>query len=176
MKGENKVIVLDSLPGNNLFYSYLETGIGLLEITADDDSILSISFCDRPLTIRRDIDTNIIAETCKEQLKAYFEGRLKKFSLPVKLIGTAFQCSVWRALINIPYGETRSYKDIACCVNNPKAVRAVGGANNRNSIPIVIPCHRVIGADRRLVGYGGGLDKKIFLLDLEGITDYIAVK
>ena len=89
------------------------------------------------------------------------------FDLPLAPKGTAFQQSVWRALESIPYGEVRSYGDIARQIGNPKACRAIGGANNRNPIAIVIPCHRVIGADGRLVGYGGGLDKKEMLLSLE---------
>ncbi len=97
----------------------------------------------------------------------YFAGSRKEFDIPLKLYGTEFQIKVWKALEVIPYGETKSYKDIAICIDNPKGCRAVGLANNRNPIPIIIPCHRVIGANGKLVGYGGGIDKKIFLLELE---------
>ena len=93
----------------------------------------------------------------------------KNFDLPLLKEGTPFQISVWNALEKIPYGETRSYKDIAIAIDNPKAVRAVGMANNRNKIAIFIPCHRVIGADGKLVGYGGGLHIKQFLLELEEV-------
>ena len=98
----------------------------------------------------------------KKQLDEYFAGSRKEFDIPLKLYGTEFQIKVWKALEVIPYGETKSYKDIAICIDNPKGCRAVGLANNRNPIPIIIPCHRVIGANGKLVGYGGGIDKKSF--------------
>src|SRR5690606_4346051 len=101
------------------------------------------------------------------QLTEYFEGGRKKFDLPLTFKGTEFQESVWQALRKIPYGETRSYKDIALQIGNPKAVRAVGMANNRNPISIIIPCHRVIGHKGDLVGYGGGIHIKQYLLELE---------
>ena len=106
------------------------------------------------------------------QLQEYFAGERKTFDLPVRLSGTPFQQSVWQALQRIPYGETRSYRDIAEAIGNPKAVRAVGSANNRNPLFIIIPCHRVIGSDGSLVGYGGGLAMKQFLLDLEARNSY----
>jgi methylated-DNA-[protein]-cysteine S-methyltransferase len=102
-----------------------------------------------------------------EQLNAYFEGELKTFDLPLAPLGTAFQKNVWNALVSIPYGETRSYLQIAEGIGAPKAVRAVGAANGRNPIPIVIPCHRVIGSNGKLTGFGGGLPLKRLLLDLE---------
>ena len=101
------------------------------------------------------------------QLEQYFAGKRKAFDLPLALKGTAFQLKVWRALQEIPYGQTRSYGEIAQAVGNKRAARAVGGANNKNPISIIIPCHRVIGADGKLVGYGGGLEKKVYLLALE---------
>jgi len=101
------------------------------------------------------------------QIKEYLEGKRKQFKLPLVLHGTEFQMAVWQALQKIPYGETRSYKEIAASIGRPKAVRAVGMANNRNPISIIIPCHRVIGHDGKLVGYGGGLPLKQFLLELE---------
>ena len=94
-------------------------------------------------------------------------GRRREFQLPLAPKGTEFQQKVWKALLDIPYGETRSYGEIARAIGNPKASRAVGMANNRNPIAIIIPCHRVIGSTGKLVGYGGGLDKKEFLLNLE---------
>jgi methylated-DNA-[protein]-cysteine S-methyltransferase len=102
-----------------------------------------------------------------EQLCAYFAGELKVFDLPLAFRGTEFQKSVWTALLDIPYGETRSYMQIALRVGSPKAVRAVGAANGQNPIPIVVPCHRVIGSNGKLTGFGGGLPLKRFLLDLE---------
>jgi methylated-DNA-[protein]-cysteine S-methyltransferase len=101
------------------------------------------------------------------QIKEYLNGKRKKFSLPLAMHGTPFQMDVWKVLQNIPYGETRSYKQIAECVHRPKAVRAVGMANHRNPISIIVPCHRVIGHDGSLTGYGGGLPLKKYLLELE---------
>jgi methylated-DNA-[protein]-cysteine S-methyltransferase len=101
------------------------------------------------------------------QLEEYFSGQRQAFSLPLDLRGTEFQLKCWRALLDIPYGETRSYRDIARAIGHPTAFRAVGMSNNRNPIAVVVPCHRVIAADGTLCGYGGGLDVKRKLLDLE---------
>lgn len=103
------------------------------------------------------------------QLQEYFAGRRQQFDVPLALRGTPFQVKVWQALLEVPFGETRSYKQIAERIGSPKAVRAVGGSNNRNPVPLIVPCHRVIGAGGALVGYGGGLDIKTYLLDHEGI-------
>ncbi len=103
------------------------------------------------------------------ELTAYFEGSLHQFSFPLDLRGTPFQLDVWQALGEIPYGEVRSYADIANTIGRPRAVRAVGMANHDNPVPIVVPCHRVIGSNRSLTGYGGGLDLKERLLQLEGV-------
>ena len=111
-------------------------------------------------------ETDLLKEAAS-QLRRYFEGSLCNFDLPLNPIGTEFQKDVWKALCNIPYGETRSYGDIARAAGSPKGFRAAGMANNRNPIAIIIPCHRVIGADGSLVGFGGGPDIKKFLLDLE---------
>lgn len=106
----------------------------------------------------------------EKQLVEYFNGERREFDIDLDIIGTEFQQRVWQALMKIPYGETVSYKDIAIAVGNPKALRAVGMANNKNKIPIIIPCHRVIGTNGKLVGYGGGLPVKEKLLKLEGIS------
>lgn len=111
-------------------------------------------------------EVNSLAE---KELIAYFEGELKNFTVPVDLKGTEFQIKVWREVMKIPYGEVRSYGYIAKAIGKPKACRAVGGANNRNPVPIIVPCHRVVGSDGSLMGYGGGLEMKRFLLKLEGI-------
>ncbi|WP_100065367.1 methylated-DNA--[protein]-cysteine S-methyltransferase [Miniphocaeibacter massiliensis] len=111
-------------------------------------------------------ETKLIKDTYK-QIKEYFMGKRKSFSIPLKPKGTEFQKKVWESLLKIPYGETRSYKDIAKDIGNEKASRAVGGANNKNPIFIIIPCHRVIGASGNLVGYGGGIKMKEKLLQLE---------
>lgn len=104
----------------------------------------------------------------KEQVEQYFQGRLKIFSCELDLIGTPFQKQVWKALQTIPYGEVSSYKQVAQSIGAPKAVRAVGGANNKNGVPIIVPCHRVIGSNGALVGFASGLDIKKKLLHLEG--------
>ncbi|MGB9456625.1 MAG: methylated-DNA--[protein]-cysteine S-methyltransferase [Bryobacteraceae bacterium] len=108
----------------------------------------------------------LLAEAVR-QLRAYFAGQLRRFELPLDLAGTEFQRRVWLELTRIPYGETRSYQDLARAIGAPKAVRAVGAANGANPVAIVVPCHRVIGAGGKLVGYGGGLPLKRRLLDLE---------
>ena len=112
-------------------------------------------------------ETPLVKKTAA-QLNEYFAGKRKVFDLPLKPEGTDFQRSVWQALLTIPFGETRSYREIAVQTGNPKACRAAGMANNRNPIVIIIPCHRVIGANGDLTGYGGGLDIKKYLLELEG--------
>jgi methylated-DNA-[protein]-cysteine S-methyltransferase len=110
------------------------------------------------------------------QLRAYFAGELRDFDLPLDMQGTDFQRRVWDELLNIPYGETRSYSFVANTIGAPKAVRAVGAANGRNPVPIVVPCHRVIGAAGSLVGYGGGLPLKRLLLDLEARHSHLFQK
>jgi methylated-DNA-[protein]-cysteine S-methyltransferase len=112
-------------------------------------------------------DHNPLLVEAAGQLRAYFEGTASEFHLPLDMIGTAFQKRVWRQLLAIPYGETRGYGQIAAAIGSPKAVRAVGAANGANPIAIVVPCHRVIGAGGKLVGYGGGLALKRRLLELE---------
>ncbi len=111
--------------------------------------------------------TNNVMRDAVDQFRLYFAGKLQTFDLPLEIIGTGFQKRVWSALRDIPYGKTRSYSQIAREIGAPRAVRAVGAANGRNPIPIIVPCHRVIGASGKLVGFGGGLDWKRFLLDLE---------
>ena len=113
------------------------------------------------------LPTTPLLRQAAAELAAYFTGALREFTVPLAPKGTPFQQKVWAALREIPYGETRSYKEIAAMVGNEKACRAVGMANNRNPLPIFIPCHRVVGADGKLVGYAGGLDVKTFLLELE---------
>lgn len=112
--------------------------------------------------------TNAITDEACCQLKAYFDGQLHEFDLPLAPKGSEFQNQVWRALLQVKYGETASYLDIAKAIGNPKAVRAVGMANGRNPIAIVVPCHRIIGSNRTLTGYAGGLQRKQYLLNLEG--------
>jgi len=144
-----------------------KTTIGKLGIADDGKGISNIFFNEND--IPKDViikETEIIRE-CINQINEYFMGDRKEFNLPLSIKGTEFQKKVWKALTEIPYGETRSYKEIAEMVNSPKAYRAVGMANNKNPLSIIIPCHRVIGSNGKLVGYGGGIDIKIKLLDLE---------
>lgn len=144
-----------------------ESPIGPLGVGEEDGAITLILFAgQQPPEGYREGGTPLLEEAWA-QLERYFAGELRQFSLPLAPAGTPFQQAVWRALEEIPYGETRSYGEIAGQVGRPKASRAVGAANHRNPIPIVIPCHRVIGAGGTLTGYGGGLDRKRLLLDLE---------
>ena len=147
------------------YYSY-STPIGYLTIIEEKKHITNIEFGIKSIIDGKKEETpNILM--VKEQLNEYFNNSRFSFDLPLSLSGTIFQNKVWNALINIPYGETRSYKEIALEVGSPKAFRAVGMACNRNPIAVVVACHRVLGTNNKLVGYAGGLDKKDFLLNLE---------
>jgi methylated-DNA-[protein]-cysteine S-methyltransferase len=155
-------------------FAELPSAVGELLVTADADGRLTrLQFHDGPWTpasrsgwVR---DESAFAEVAR-QLDAYFAGELRDFELALAPAGTPFQLQVWRALCAIPYGETASYGDVARAVGQPGAARAVGGANNRNPIAIVVPCHRVIGAGGSLTGYGGGIERKRRLLALESGT------
>ncbi|MDQ6705946.1 MAG: methylated-DNA--[protein]-cysteine S-methyltransferase [Acidobacteriota bacterium] len=138
-----------------------------LAIVAGDNGIQQIRFDGLPPedSIRDDAHPALLAAA--EQLRSYFAGELRTFDLQLDARGTPFQRQVWRELQRIPYGETRSYADIANAIESPKAVRAVGAANGKNPLPIVVPCHRVIGSDGSLVGFGGGMEMKKLLLNLE---------
>lgn len=133
----------------------------------EDENLIEVGFGDRTETS----STPLLKEAIR-QMDAYFRHALIEFDLPVRTVGTEFQMKVWQALQTIPYGETCSYRDIARIIGNIKAVRAVGGANNKNPVAIIIPCHRVIGKNGKLVGYGGGLDKKAWLLAFEKRTSH----
>ena len=141
------------------------TGGLLLELECESGAITSLR---RIHGAAPTAPPDTLAKLAFRQLDEYFSGTRRSFELPLRLCGTPFQQRVWSALCEIPYGETRSYRDIAEAVGSPRAYRAVGMANNRNPILILVPCHRVIGADGALVGYGGGLDMKRALLELEG--------
>ena len=157
----------------NLSKAYVDSPLGLLEILGTDEAIKSIRFIepDQPDDGVKSATVSPVLEACVEQFEAYFKGELREFSLPLDPDGTDFQKAVWRELVNIPFGTTVSYLDIAKALNNEKAVRAVGMANGRNKLNIVIPCHRVIGSDGSLTGYGGGLWRKEWLLTHEGVLD-----
>jgi len=136
-----------------------------LQLTATKSALVSIKFIDDNFNIKE--NSNDIIDDTIFQLNKYFDGKLKQFTIPLNFTGTDFQIKVWNKLINIPYGQTKSYSEIAQLINNKKAVRAVGNANNKNPIPIIIPCHRVIGKNGKLVGYAGGLEIKQTLLAIE---------
>jgi methylated-DNA-[protein]-cysteine S-methyltransferase len=139
-----------------------------LRLVAGKYGLRTILFGESEPEVPGDRDAHPVLPAAIEQLSAYFAGSLREFSLPLEIAGTDFQMRVWRMLRDIPYGETRSYRDLAVALGNPMTVRAVGAANGANPLPIVIPCHRVIGANGSLVGYGGGLPLKKRLLELEG--------
>lgn len=153
---------------NKPLLCFFDTPIGKLGIVESKGYIIEIVL---PNDVIQLVDFSISESVeilkAKKQLNEYFLGKRKYFDFKFKQEGTAFRQSVWEALLKIPYGETRSYKDIAVSIENPLACRAVGQANNKNKLPIVIPCHRVIGTDNSFVGYAGGLGIKKYLIELE---------
>lgn len=151
----------------NISSLILASPIGNIRINGDSTSITAISFDEKSCPIRASRKTPQPVLEAAKQLNEYFTGLRKNFFLPLAPAGTPFQKQVWDQLLRIPYGETLSYGDIAGAIENPGAVRAVGGANNKNPVGIVIPCHRVIGKDGTLTGYGGGLWRKEWLLHHE---------
>ena len=154
-------------------YQYLATPIGKLTIVGNEAAIHHILLPNRLADPEPDwmpAHDGPVAE-CAQQLREYFAGTRQHFDIPLKTTGTAFQRKVWSTLLDVPFGETISYAELARRVGKPKAARAVGSANGANRIAIVIPCHRVIAADGTLGGYGGGLDVKQKLLDLETPAD-----
>jgi methylated-DNA-[protein]-cysteine S-methyltransferase len=155
-----------------LCFSTLASPVGELKLVANDDALVAILWQDDdparvrlgPLVERSD---HPVLKQAEAQLTAYFSGNLRRFNVPLDFRGTDFQKSVWAALLAIPFGETRSYGQIARQIGRPKAVRAVGAANGRNPISIMAPCHRVVGSDGSLTGFAGGLDAKRYLLAME---------
>ena len=143
----------------------IETPIGALTLTASADAVTAVRFGAEGAQ-----DASPLLDAAEAQLREYFAGARRTFDLPLAPHGTAFQQRVWAALRAIPYGETCTYGELAAAIGSPNASRAVGMANHRNPLPILIPCHRVIGADGSLAGYAGGLETKRRLLALEGIT------
>lgn len=155
---------------NTSFYTYLDSPIGSLLLVGDGNALQRIGFPEAGAPRKPESDwlrRNGVFQDVIGQLNAWFAGELYQFDLPLALAGTPFQRRVWNTLLEIPYGETRSYGDIAHQMGRPTASRAVGAANGRNPIPIIIPCHRVIGHSGQLVGFGGGLPTKKKLLRLE---------
>ncbi len=148
-----------------IYTDYLNTPVGTLTIQASAQGIARVDFS---AVEERIVNGSELTERCKRQLKAYFAGERRVFDLPLDQQGTPFQRTVWRCLVEIPYGEVVSYADVAEMANSPKAVRAVGAANGKNPIGIIVPCHRVIGSNGALTGYAGGLERKAWLLAHEG--------
>lgn len=153
-----------------MYYTYLDSPIGELLLAGDSHDLCELGFPDGPKRRRAEPGwelRDVIFTEAKAQLDRYFAGVLKEFSLPLALSGTPFQLRVLDELKKIPYGETVSYGEIATRLGKPQAMRAVGAANGRNPIPVIIPCHRVIGANGKLTGFGGGLPIKEALLKIE---------
>lgn len=148
-----------------IYHSYLNSPVGPIEISGDDDFVSTVVFVEK---IGTDSDRlPKVIRDCRQQLEEYFAGTRQEFSLMLSQSGTDFQRRVWSALGGIPYGKTTSYLQLATNIGDPKTIRAVGAANGKNNIAIIVPCHRVIGTNGTLVGYAGGLDKKKWLLDFE---------
>jgi methylated-DNA-[protein]-cysteine S-methyltransferase len=164
-----------SQPVKRYVCKQIDSPVGPLQLVATDDGLAAILWeNDSPRRVRLRVDGEdpghpVLLEA-ERQLQEYFAGTRRAFELTLDVTGTDFQQKVWRALLTIPYGETRSYGEIAALIGHPGAVRAVGAANGRNPVSIVAPCHRVIGSTGRLTGFAGGLDAKARLLTLEGVT------
>jgi methylated-DNA-[protein]-cysteine S-methyltransferase len=152
---------------NNRTLTVIDSPVGPLGLAAQGDALSALVLCARG-PVHRTRLTGVVADAAR-QLTAYFAGRLREFDVPLALEGTPFQRQVWTALGRIKYGETWSYRELASHIGRPAAVRAVGAANGQNPIAIIVPCHRVIGSNGSLVGFGGGLDMKQQLLALEGV-------
>lgn len=153
-----------------MFYSYMDSPVGRLLLAGSRHALKIVGFSQGSRARGAEDDWERFDEPfrrVKRQFGEYFDGQRRTWDLALAPDGTDFQRAVWQALTSIPYGATCSYRDIAEQIGHPKAVRAVGAANGANPIPVIIPCHRVIGADGSLTGFGGGLDKKRYLLDLE---------
>ncbi len=147
-------------------YIFIETPVGKMTLAEEDGFITNLGYGEFIPENSCENETELLSKA-KKQLDEYFKGKRTAFSLPLKPVGTVFQQCVWNALLKIPYGTTTTYKAIANEIHQPCAARAVGMANNRNPIAIIIPCHRVIGANGVIKGYGGGIDKLKILLELE---------
>jgi len=150
-----------------MYTDYYHSPLGWIEFKSTDQGICQVIFCGED---KQSVNSNHITERCKQQLEQYFSRQRQVFDLPLDAKGTAFQHEVWTCLGQIPYGETATYLDIAKSVNRPKGSQAVGGANGRNPISIIVPCHRIIGSNGSLTGYAGGVERKLWLLNHEGIA------
>ena len=158
---------MNFLMNESRFYSHCESPVGKLTLVGNDRGLSDVLFEGQPQTDEQGQGEASQLREAASQLRAYFAGKLENFDLPLAPAGTPFQQRVWNELLKIPYGETISYGELARRIGNPNASRAVGLANGSNPIPIIIPCHRVIGSNGKLTGYGGGLPIKEKLLALE---------
>jgi methylated-DNA-[protein]-cysteine S-methyltransferase len=147
------------------YYGYYDSTIGTIEIAGTSSAITSLNFVKER---REGVESCSIVDEAVRQVAEYFAGSRREFDVPFALSGTDFQRRVWQQLLTVPYGQTATYQEVATALGNPKAVRAVGAANGRNPISIIVPCHRIVGSDGRLVGYGGDLWRKEWLLSHEG--------
>jgi methylated-DNA-[protein]-cysteine S-methyltransferase len=153
---------------NELYYTYYESPIGLLKIGGTEHYIAELSFVDnKEQMVHGEPGVSDVIHQCTEQLIEFFQGRRKNFDIPVHQDGTEFQKRVWNELLEIPFGKTISYLDLAKRLGDPKVIRAAASTNGKNKIAIIVPCHRVIGSDKTLVGYSGGLWRKKWLLQHE---------
>jgi len=155
---------------HEIFVRYLDSPIGIIEIVGNAKAITELNFVDEKR--KEALPSNAVLEAGAKQLKEYLNRIRKEFTVPLDLEGTEFQKKVWQALQTVGYGKMVSYKTIAEAVGNPKAVRAVGAANGKNPIAIIVPCHRIIGSDGSLTGYGSGIWRKEWLLHHEGCRVY----
>lgn len=147
-----------------MYTSYMTSPVGTLQLQCSDEGITAVRFWEEGPT---SADEHPLLQACQQQLEQYFAGERKTFSMPLQMAGTPFQTKVWTALQDIQYGRTVSYMDLAKTLGDVKAIRAVGTANGRNAIAIIVPCHRVIGSNAQLTGYAGGLWRKQWLLEHE---------
>ncbi|OGO79496.1 MAG: cysteine methyltransferase [Clostridiales bacterium GWB2_37_7] len=152
-----------------MYKAYYDSPIGIVEIVSDEDSIIELSFVEEAGNNDLLAAPQVLKSALK-QIEEYFQGKRNIFDIKLKATGTKFQQKVWQRLAEVPYGETACYKDIAAAVGNSNACRAVGGANNKNKIAIVIPCHRIVGSDGSMTGYAGGLWRKEWLLQHEKVN------
>ncbi len=155
-----------------LYYNEFNSALGIITVQASNEGIKGIwfeTYTTKPDELGEQANEHPILVSAKQQLSEYLSGKRTSFDLPLDADGTEFQKQVWSELAKIPFGETRSYKQIAEAINKPRAVRAVGAANGKNPISVVVPCHRVVGSNRALTGYAGGVERKKKLLELENI-------
>jgi len=153
---------------NHLYYTYYQSPVGLLKIGGTDNYIAEVSFIDNQEQVTHgEPGISEVMHQCTEELIEFFNGKRREFDIPVHQEGTVFQQKVWGELVNIPFGKTISYLDMAKQLGDPKVIRAAASTNGKNKIAIIVPCHRVIGSDKTLIGYGGGLWRKKWLLQHE---------